>query len=74
MPPITKDDPNVISYLEQNGFVLRKKYSMDGENLWLEEKLRNMHHIFRRVDPARLVHSILIAHLIAFVTYSRFRN
>ncbi|MFH4975402.1 hypothetical protein AB6A40_002111 [Gnathostoma spinigerum] len=65
MPPITKDDLNVVTYLEQNGFLLKKKFEFcKNHNTWMEERLKAMHMTFRGYDPALIVQSLFIPFLI----------
>ncbi|VDM41372.1 unnamed protein product [Toxocara canis] len=68
MPPITKEDPNVVFYLEENGFVLKNKFRISDENKQLEERLKRVHTYFKSYDPAWLIYSLLVAHVVGIYT------
>ncbi|VDK45956.1 unnamed protein product, partial [Anisakis simplex] len=72
MPPITKDDPNVRYYLQENGFLLKEKFRFNNENKRLEGLLKSVHLYVREYDPAWLIYSLLIAHLMAMITMKLF--
>uniref|UniRef100_A0A158Q8Z8 Lipase maturation factor n=1 Tax=Elaeophora elaphi TaxID=1147741 RepID=A0A158Q8Z8_9BILA len=74
MPSITREDTKLSDYLHQNGFVLKKQFTLKNQNFDLEKKLRTLHGLVRTLNPTAFVDSVILAHAVLFVAYIKFRK
>ncbi|EJW83266.1 hypothetical protein WUBG_05822 [Wuchereria bancrofti] len=57
MPSVTREDAKLSDYLYQNGFVLKKQFTLMNQDLNLENKLRTLHDLVRTLNPTTFVDS-----------------
>ncbi|CAG9537807.1 unnamed protein product [Cercopithifilaria johnstoni] len=74
MPPITREDTKLSDYLHRNGFVLKEQFTIKNQNFDLENKLQTLHGLIRTLVPTTFVDSVILAHVVLFVTYTKFRK
>ncbi|VIO86413.1 Uncharacterized protein BM_BM5010 [Brugia malayi] len=74
MPSITREDAKLSDYLYQNGFVLDKQFILMNQDFNLENKLRTLHDLVRTFNPTTFVDSVILAHVVLFVVYIKFRK
>lgn len=48
--------------------LLQEKFRISGENKQLEEMIKRLHAYFERYDPAWLIYSLLITHVVGLFT------
>ncbi|EFO17137.2 expressed sequence, partial [Loa loa] len=74
MPSIAREDTTLSDYLHQNGFVLKKHFTLKNQDFGLENKLRSLHNCVRTLNPTTFVDSVILAHAILFITCIKFRK
>ncbi|KAL3981908.1 Lipase maturation factor family protein [Acanthocheilonema viteae] len=74
LPTITREDTKLSDYLHENGFVLKKQFTLKNQNFDLENKLQTLHGFVRTLNPTTFVDSVIVAHVVLFVAHIKFKK
>lgn len=63
----------ILKSLERNKS-FQKQFTLENQNFNLENKLQTLHGLIRTLNPTTFVDSIILAHIILFVAYTKFKK